>query len=193
MKYIISGTNRKDSRTRQVATIIQKMYAEESENVEVIDLATLPLHTFGPDTYGKDAPEGLKEAIDKVNHAEGVIFVVPEYNGSLPGALKLFIDHWKYPESFEYRPVCYVGLGGMFGGLRPVEHLQQIMAYRNSFQFPDRVFLSQVWNQLKDGNLQDPLVMGLLKKQTQGFIKFCKALQSQALDANAQISRMVKK
>lgn len=189
MKYIISGTNRKDSRSYQVSLILQKMYAAENEKVEIIDLANLPLHTFGPETYGKDAPPGLKEAIDKVNKADGVIFVVPEYNGSLPGALKLFIDHWKYPESFEYRPVCFIGLGGMFGGLRPIEHLQQIMGYRNAFQYPDRVFLSQVFTQLKNGEIQDPIVMGLLKKQTQGFIKFCKALESQDLDANAQIAK----
>ena len=50
------------------------------------------------------------------------MFVVPEYNGSLPGVLKHFIDCWKYPESFHHRPVCYVGISSSgSGGLRPGE------------------------------------------------------------------------
>lgn len=186
MKYIISGTNRPESRTRQISNIIQKLYAEQGEKVEILDLTDLPFGELTGKHYsGKGLHLDWETAVRKITEAEGLVFVVPEYNGSMPGALKYFIDHWKYPESFECRPVCFVGLGGLFGGLRPIEHLQQVMAYRNAYQFPRRIFLMNIFKTLKNGELSDSTALQLLKDQVVGFQKFCKALQSQNLDANA--------
>ncbi|MEZ4873554.1 MAG: NAD(P)H-dependent oxidoreductase [Bdellovibrionales bacterium] len=113
--------------------------------------------------------------------SEGLIFVVPEYNGSYPGALKYFIDHWDYPASFEHKPVCFIGLGGRFGGLRPVEHLQGVLGYRNAFMFPDRVFITNVWDIFKDSEITDDNIAQLLKVQASGFQKFVRALASENL------------
>lgn len=186
MKYIISGTNRPQSRSKQISILIQGLYQEHGEKVEIIDLSEMPYQHLTGLQYGTDdiAAE-WKTAIEKINNSEGLIFVVPEYNGSIPGALKYFMDHWKYPQSYEARPVCFVGLGGMFGGLRPVEHLQQVMAYRNSYQFPVRVFLMNIFKTLQNGQLQEPVSLQLLKDQVVGFQKFVKALKSQNLDANS--------
>lgn len=186
MKYIISGTNRPGSRTRQISNLIQGLYQELGEQVEILDLAELPYQELTGLQYGDSAIHlAWSKAIEKVTGADGLIFVVPEYNGSFPGALKYFIDHWRFPESFESRPVCYVGLGGLFGGLRPVEHLQQVMGYRNAFQFPSRIFLMNIFKTLKEGKLEDPFALQLLRAQALGFQKFVKGLEDQELDANA--------
>lgn len=185
MKHIISGTDRKGSRTFQIAKMIANFYREAGEDVEIIDLANLPTTELTHGVYTQQEFKGaLREAIDKVNKSEGLIMVVPEYNGSVPGVLKLFIDHWKYPDSFENRPVAFIGLGGMFGGLRPVEHLQQIFGYRNAFIFPLRVFLMNVPKSLENGRLKDAVSEDLLKKQVVGFQKFVRALMSEKLHAN---------
>ncbi|MEZ0393115.1 MAG: NADPH-dependent FMN reductase [Pseudobdellovibrionaceae bacterium] len=190
MKYIISGTNRPNSRTRQVSNLIQKLYAEAGEQVEILDLTELPFEELTGRQYGGPGLHlSWEQAVQKVTTSDGLIFVVPEYNGSMPGALKYFIDHWKYPESFEYRPVCFVGLGGLFGGLRPIEHLQQVMAYRNAYQFPIRIFLMNVFKTLKDGELLDSVALQLLKDQVKGFQRFAKALRAEELDANTVNSR----
>jgi chromate reductase, NAD(P)H dehydrogenase (quinone) len=190
VKYIISGTNRPNSRTRQVSNLIQKLYAEAGEKVEILDLVELPFQELTGQHYsGKGLHQSWSEAVAKVNASDGLIFVVPEYNGSIPGALKYFIDHWIFPDCFEARPVCFVGLGGLFGGLRPIEHLQQVMAYRNSFQFPSRVFLMNIFKILQDGDITDPVSKQLLKDQVIGFQKFVKALESQELHANAVLKR----
>lgn len=185
MKYIIAGTHRPGSRTLQVAQFVKGLYLSTGEPVEIIDLAQLTVHELDGSFYGASLPEKVHEAVEKISHSEGLHFVVPEYNGSMPGALKLFIDHWKFPESFEFRPVCFTGLGGLFGGLRPVEHLQQVMAYRNAYQYPLRVFLMNVWNNFKNGEVLDPVALSLMKDQVVGFQKFCKALQGAQLDANS--------
>ena len=181
MIIILSGTDRPQSRSLEIAKIIKPMYQSLGIEAEIMSLADLKLDELQGSHYGNKKPLKVEAAIEKLLHADGLVVICPEYNGSMPGALKLFIDHWKYPESFEYRPVCFIGLGGRFGGLRPVEHLQQVFGYRNAFVFPLRVFLQNVWNVLKDEKLLDEEFTKLLEKQAQDFSRFIKALKSEKI------------
>src|SRR5262249_16899887 len=97
----------------------------------------------------------------------------------VPGVLKYFIDMLKFPESFERRPVCFVGLSaGIWGALRPVEQLQAIFGYRNAFIYPERVFVPQINSQLDENKrLKSAEILGRLKSQAEGFIKFVDCLQ----------------
>src|SRR5690606_28661466 len=124
MIYVIAGTNRRESTSLKVARYIEKEIKSYRDDVELIDLCTLPLEELHACNYAKEKPKGIAEVISKLNQAEGLYLVVPEYNGSFPGILKYFIDHFSYPDTFEYRPVAFTGLGWRWGGLRPVEHLQ---------------------------------------------------------------------
>lgn len=192
MKYIISGTDRPDSNTLKVAKYIQAIYRNLGEDVEIMDLKDMKVHLHENLQYGKPS-EGIRPYMEKVVQSDGLIVVCPEYNGSMPGILKYFIDHLKYPDSFEFRPVCFVGLGGMFGALRPVEHLQQIFGYRNAYVYPERVFIMNVFKVLStDGQVQDEMIKQLLVKQAQGFRKFTEALKSFGIDANATIAAKAK-
>lgn len=189
MKYIISGTDRPGSNTLKISKFIQSIYKDLGEDVEIMDLQELKKHLHSDLLYGTPS-EGMTPYLQKVLSSDGLIVVTPEYNGSMPGILKYFIDHMKFPDSFEYRPVCFVGLGGMFGALRPVEHLQGVFGYRNAFIFPDRVFLMNVFKNLDaEGQLTDAMAKSLLIKQAQGFQKFTAALSSAKLDANAVIAK----
>lgn len=189
MKYIIAGTDRPDSNTIKVSQRIQAVYQGLGEQVEIIDLKEIKGFLHDDLHYGKPS-ENMKPYIDKVLNSEGLIVVCPEYNGSMPGVLKYFIDHLKFPDSFEYRPVCFVGLGGMFGALRPVEHLQQIFGYRNAYVFPERVFIMNVHKVLDtEGQIKDETINQLLIKQAQGFQKFTQALKAFKIDANSFIEQ----
>lgn len=192
MQYIISGTNRPHSNSFQVSKIIQSIQSELKENFEILDLSALDTSSLNGTQYGSNIPPPISEWINKISTARSLIFVVPEYNGSMPGILKYFIDHWKFPDSFEYRPVAFVGLGGRFGGLRAVEHLQQVFGYRNSYLFPERVFLINCHHIIKEGNITDPSVMDLLKRQSLLFNRFVKALESQELDARSMHRQKMK-
>jgi len=185
MFYILCGTNRPGSRSLEICNFIKPLYEKKFKNVEIINLEDLELNKLTNNSYGEgDKPKSVTNAIDKLNKAEGVLVVCPEYNGSMPGALKYFIDFWSYPKTFEYRPVGFIGLGGAFGGLRPVEHLQRVFGYRNAFVLPNRVFIQNVWNVLKDGRITDELANKLLVEQADKFYKFVCGLNDQKLSAN---------
>jgi chromate reductase, NAD(P)H dehydrogenase (quinone) len=182
MITLLVGTNRPESNTRKVADQIEEIYRELKVPVAKLDLAGLPGEIFDPGSYA-EKPASFRPFSEGILRASGLVVVTPEYNGSVPGVLKYFIDMLKFPESFERRPVCFVGLGaGMWGALRPVEQLQMIFGYRNAFLYPERVFLPKIDELLgSDGRLLDPEIAARLKKQAAGFIDFVEKLKGHQL------------
>ena len=178
MITLIVGTNRPGSNTRKVARHVEEIYAALEVPLHVLDLAQLPQEIFSPSSYA-EKPKSFLPFSDAVLRSAGLHVVTPEYNGSVPGILKYFIDMLKFPESFEHRPVCFTGLAhGMWGALRPVEQLQAIFGYRNAYLFPERVFLPKIDDLLDDaGRLKDPELLQRLKAQAGGFVDFVERLQ----------------
>ena len=186
MMTLIVGTNRPGSNSRKVAAHVEEIYAQMPVPLNVLDLARLPIDIFLPSAYG-EKPAAFKPFSDAILAADGLIIVTPEYNGGIPGVLKYFIDMLKFPESFQSRPVCFVGVAaGVWGALRPVEHLQQIFGYRNAYVYPERVFLPGIGGLLDaNGRLTDPELLGRLQKQAVGFVDFTEKLKGVKLRANA--------
>ena len=178
MITLLIGTNRPGSNTRKVAAQVEEIYAGLNVPLRVLDLARLPPEIFSPTSYA-EKPKSFHPFADGVLQASGLHVVTPEYNGSVPGVLKYFIDMLKFPESFEERPVCFTGLAaGIWGALRPVEQLQAIFGYRNAHIFPTRVFLPQIYNLLDDaGKLKDAELLERLTKQAEGFVAFVEKLK----------------
>jgi chromate reductase, NAD(P)H dehydrogenase (quinone) len=182
MIVIISGTNRPGSNTRKVTTHVQAAYQALGVKTTVLDLAEMPPEIFLPSSYG-EKPASFKRFTDAVLGADGLVMVTPEYNGSLPGVLKYFIDMLPFPESFEHRPVSFVGLAaGVWGALRPVEQLQMIFGYRNAYIFPERVFMPGIGKLLdENGQFTNPEMAERIKKQAEGFKGFVEKIRGKKL------------
>lgn len=173
MITILSGTNRPDSNTRKITAVVQGIYDKHHVPAQTLDLAELPPEIFSPASYGTK-PDSFAPFSKRVVESSGLVVITPEYNGSMPGVLKYFIDMLPFPESFEGRPVCFIGLAaGMWGALRSVEQLQQIFGYRNAFIYPERVFIPGVHNQLTpEGTIKNADVFERLNTQAAGFAAF---------------------
>ena len=66
-------------------------HAPPGVHVELYDgLAELP--PYDEDLDGEDAPASVRELRERIAQADGLLFVTPEYNGSIPGVLKNAID-----------------------------------------------------------------------------------------------------
>jgi len=179
MILVVSGTNREGNLTSRVASrVVETLKGQESgPEVEMLDLVDLPASLFTPQAYSAK-PAEFQPYIDKVLACEGMVVVAPEYNGGIPGVLKYFIDMLPFPESFDGLPVAFIGLSaGRWGGLRTVEHLQQVFGYRNAHIFPRRVFFPMIQGKLDDaGELADPDFLERLRVQAHGFLEFCRKL-----------------
>lgn len=178
MIVLLIGTNRPGSNTRKVAAHLEEIYGELKVPLRVLDLADLPGEIFSPASYA-EKPKSFQPFANAVLESTGLHVVTPEYNGSLPGVLKYFIDMLKFPESFENRPVCFTGLAaGVWGALRPVEQLQAIFGYRNAHIYPTRVFLPQIYNLLgASGRLGNAELLERLRQQVAGFVEFVEKLK----------------
>ena len=177
MIALIVGTNREGSLSSVLTHWLAGVYKELGIDYKILDLTCLPSEIFSPKAY-LEKPEKVKEFTEIILESSGIVVVTPEYNGSMSGALKLFIDMLPFPESFENRPICYVGISsGQFGALRPVEHLQQVFGYRNAYNFPKRVFIPSVHKVVnKEQGVTDQDLIVRLKDQVSGFISFCRSL-----------------
>jgi len=170
---IVSGTNRPDANALKLARILQGHYRDANINADLFSLTDLPPEVFNGSAYASKPPAML--AIQKrVLDAAGLHVITPEYNGSFPGVLKYFIDMLKFPESFDRKPVAFVGVAsGEWGGLRAVEQMQMVFGYRNAHVYPDRIFVSSVKDKLDAaGNLNDQALNDRLARQVVGFAQF---------------------
>lgn len=148
----------------------------------MLDLADLPPEMFAPTSY-LEKPASVKRFTDAILAADGIVIVTPEYNGGVPGVLKYFIDMLPFPEIFEQRPVCFVGVAmGIWGALRPVEQLQAIFGYRNALIYPERVFMPAI-GKLMDaaGQFVSDDIPKRLDKQAGGFVDFVEKLRGKKL------------
>ncbi len=170
---IFSGTNRPGANALRVANVVLDHYRKASLPIELFSLAEMPQEIFNPTSYATKPP-AMVEMQQRILKAGGLHIVTPEYNGSFPGVLKYFIDMLIFPESFEAKPVAFVGeAAGIWGGLRPVEQLAQIFAYRNAHIFPDRVFIPGINGKFDaQGNFSDAALNERLEKQTIGFAEY---------------------
>lgn len=177
MIVVISGTNRPQARTRVVAGLIEGMLEELGAETELLDLADLPPELFSPGSYA-EKPAGFDPFQEAILRAEGIVTVVPEYNGSYPGVLKYFIDMLRFPESLAGVPAAFVGVAaGEWGGLRPVEQLEMVFQYRSAHLFGRRVFLKGVAGLLDaEGRLSDPGIEGRLRRMLSEFLAFARAV-----------------
>jgi len=182
MIAIISGTNRPGSNTRKVTARVDASYNALGVKTQLLDLADLPPEIFAPTSYA-EKPAGFMKFTDAILAADGVVIVTPEYNGGVPGVLKYFIDMLPFPESFEQRPVCFVGLAmGIWGALRPVEQLQAIFGYRNALVYPERVFMPGIGKLLDaSGDFTSDDIPKRLDKQAAGFVGFVEKLRAKKL------------
>lgn len=178
MIQIISGTNRPDSNTLKVANEVLAIYQSLGIEAELLDLAKMPPEIFFPGSYA-EKPVTFHPFSQAVVESAGLVVVTPEYNGSMPGVLKYFIDMLKFPESFEKRPVAFVGLAaGTWGALRSVEQLQAIFTYRNAHLYPERVFMPGINSVLDgEGKIKDGEIQKRLRAQAEGFAAFVKSVQ----------------
>lgn len=175
---IISGTDRPNSNALRVSRYIKPLYEAQGATVEIVNLEDFPTADVAGGKYGKKIPS-VEKFIAPIIRADALIFVIPEYNGSFPGILKLFIDYFPFPKALEKMPIAFIGESkGAFGGLRAVEQFQMVVNYRNALQFPESIYISRVHKEFdEEEGLMDDFQQKLLQSQVQNFVKFAEAVK----------------
>ncbi|MDA3962787.1 MAG: NAD(P)H-dependent oxidoreductase [Planctomycetota bacterium] len=169
---VIPGTNRAGALSQRLGEVVAACYAELGHEVDLFDLKTMGPEFLEPTAY-KEQPPAVTALVERFVAADGVHFIVPEYNGSFPGVVKLLIDMLPYPAGLDKRPCAYIGLAaGQFQGLRAVEALQGVTGYRMAYQYPRRVFIGNSFKQFDEAGLSDEDLASRVTAQCVGFAEF---------------------
>jgi len=173
MTTIISCTNREGSNSLKLANYYLKELAAKGYESELFSLQDLPDNFIVSDLYGKRS-EAFQRIQDKISATTKFIFVVPEYNGSFPGILKLFIDACAFPDSFYGKKAALVGLStGQYGNVRGIEHFTGICHYVNLHVLPLRIHIPAVGKEFDDkGKLFKEDTVKFVSQQIEQFIAF---------------------
>ncbi|HXI00344.1 MAG TPA: NADPH-dependent FMN reductase [Sphingobacteriaceae bacterium] len=144
MTTIIAATNRPESYTLKLAEYYQRKLSEKEYSADLLSLAQVPDQVLHTHMYDKQH-EAFKSIQDTVTGTDKFLFIVPEYNGSFPGVLKVFIDACKYPESFYGKKAALVGLSsGKYGNIRGIDHFTGICHYINLHVMPLRLHIPAI-------------------------------------------------
>jgi NAD(P)H-dependent FMN reductase len=146
---IIAGSTRPGRFNTQPSSWLMEQTKKIQGNVrfELIDLAELGLPLLDEQNTpmsGKYENEHTKKWSSIVGEADGFVIVTPEYNHSIPGALKNALDYL-YAE-WNFKPVAYVSYGSGAGGARAVEHLRAVAGELKMFDLKEQILLPNYWN-----------------------------------------------
>jgi chromate reductase len=126
---VVVGSLRRESFNRQLANALAKLAPPGFEFVQ-LRIDDLPL--YNQDDEG-NPPEPVRRLKTEIAAAQGVLFVTPEYNRSVPGVLKNAIDHASRPygqSAWAGKPAAVIGVSvGAVGTSLAQQHLRNILAY----------------------------------------------------------------
>lgn len=126
---VVVGSLRKDSFNRKLADALVKLAPTEL-SFKQLQIGDLPLYNQDDDAHPAESVKRLKS---EITSAQGILFVTPEYNRSVPGVLKNAIDHASRPygqSAWAGKPAGVIGISiGAIGTAMAQQHLRNMLAY----------------------------------------------------------------
>ncbi len=171
---IMVGSISKGSLNRKVAETLKDRYSDRFE-AEILDIGKLPFYDY---EIEENAPESVVEMRKQILAADGIIFVTPEYNGSIPAPLKNALDWFSRVEHvLQGKPSLVMGATpGFLGTVNAQRHLREILQSPliGCIDLPGHsVLIGDAYNKLGDqGLLVDQTTLGFIDAAVEDFIKW---------------------
>ncbi|MFX3619073.1 MAG: NADPH-dependent FMN reductase [Sporolactobacillus sp.] len=168
MKFVsIVGTNADWSYNRKLLQYMKEHFSSEAQIV-IQEIVDIPLFN---ENYGEQVPSEVAKIVRTLDTADGVIIASPEYDHSIPAALKSVLEWLSFKEHpLKNKPVMIVGASyGPQGSSRAQAHLRQILDSPGlgAYVLPGNEFLLNGVKDAFDENDQ------LIDKQTISFLEEC--------------------
>jgi NAD(P)H-dependent FMN reductase len=128
---VVAGSLNDRSSARVVARFCAKAWREQGCSVDEVDLAKEPLALFDPDTSYKSDPYLVFQP--RVEKADVIVLVTPDYHGTIASPLKNFLDHfWQ-----EYAGKLFATVVGSYDkGLTVTDHLRTVARQCYAWSMP---------------------------------------------------------
>jgi chromate reductase, NAD(P)H dehydrogenase (quinone) len=173
----ICGSLRKGSFNRMLMNSLPALAPSGMTIKEAPPFTEFPLYNFDIQT-SSGFPAPVNALVDAIRAADGVIFVTPEYNFSLPGALKNAIDWVSRVQNqpFAGKAIAIQSASpGPVGGARVQYDLRKIMVFLDAFTLnKPEIFVGNCPSRIdeKTGEVKDEATRGFIKQQLEAFAAF---------------------
>ena len=166
MVTIVSGTNRKGSNTKKVALQYQQLLQQKGIKAGLFSLEDIDVMHYDAAFQQLEA-----ELIIPTTH---FIFIVPDYNGSYPGVLKMFFDTSSSHSIWFHKKALLTGVAtGRAGNLRGLDHLSDVLHYMKFTIHHDKLPISSVHQLLgEEVEITDKGTLAAINTQLDDFIEW---------------------
>lgn len=165
----LTGSLRANASSRAVTRTLIEMVGDRA-TCEAADIAALP-------HYNADITDdpAVAKLIDQIGAADGVVFVTPEYNYSVPGVLKNAIDWASRPayDSVFKGKRCFIVTtsAGATGGIRAQSHLKYVLNGMLALPHPGKeIIVPFAVKKVEDGRFADPDFVAFAGAQMDEFL-----------------------
>jgi NAD(P)H-dependent FMN reductase len=164
MYLIISGTNRKGSYTLRIAALYRELMRKKNIDASVLSLEGLNVLERNPAI--------LQLENELLIPAKKILFISPEYNGSIPGVLKCLIDVTDR-KVWQGKKALLTGISrGRAGNLRGMDHLTGILHYEKMVVHPNKLPISIVDTLFDHNGMGHAETLRAINNQLDEFIAF---------------------
>jgi chromate reductase len=166
MYTIISGTNRPNSKTINIARQYQQLIKLQGVSAHLLSLENLNVLERNPGF------EKIEQEI--LIPTRKFIFISPEYNGSIPGVLKCVFDISEISKCWWNKKALLTGLStGRAGNLRGMDDLTGILHYLKVVVHPNKLPISALTGLIdRNGEIIDEPTLEAVNAQLKEFIEF---------------------
>lgn len=144
---VLTGSIRPDRFNIQPANWIYELAKKRTDiERELLDLQEINLPFLDeplPPSRHTYTKEHTKKWSQKIDEADGFIFVTPEYNHGVSPVLKNAVDYLFF--EWHYKPVSFISYGSLAGGARAVEHWRGIAAEVKMYDLREQIMLPNYW------------------------------------------------
>jgi chromate reductase len=128
----ISGSLRRNSLNRSLLRVAAEM-APEGVIFEVADIGDMPMYNWDLEQE-HGFPPSVARFRQQISEVDALLIATPEYNNSIPGALKNAID-WASRGGAEapinHKPAAIMGAAGRLGSVRAQMHLRTVLLHND--------------------------------------------------------------
>lgn len=159
-----AGSCRSASLNRKLLAAAVAMAQEAGAEVDVIELAELPMPIFDEDLEAQGTPENVTAFKERLKAADGILIASPEYNSSYPALVKNVIDWATRPAAGEAMLAAFSGKAcgllaaspGALGGIRMLPQLRLLLSNISVLVVPAQFGLGRAHEAFEeDGSLKD--------------------------------------
>ncbi len=162
----ISGSLRRNSHNTSLLRAAAELLPSGAE-LELAEIGDLPL--YSEDLDADPAPKPVQRLRDAIAAADAVVISTPEYNASIPGALKNAIDWASRPfpgHAFKDKPVLVIGAStGLFGAVWAQAEVRKVLNHIGADVIDTELPVGQAHEAVGDAELTEDAAAAELERQ----------------------------